>query len=113
MLRRSIEQGTICCHMGLSERQPQPRRDDMLLFYTLCNTDWKGRPNHEVKFLGRGTQEELVALMNADVLHLQCDDIAADEYNTRTENGEDLEDGWDLRRTHELMSSLSQQEAAE
>ncbi len=50
----------------------------MLLIRTVCNTDWKGRPDHGVMILGKGTIEELVRLREADVLDLIIEELVED-----------------------------------
>lgn len=76
-----------------------------LLFRTVCSTDWKARPSHSLVYLGRGTEMQLEHLINEDVRRTMAEDLAADEYNERSEQGEELADGWDALRAEQLLQS--------
>ena len=76
-----------------------------LLFRTVCSTDWKARPSHSLVFLGRGTEMQLEHLINEDVRRTMAEDLAADEYNERSERGDEPEDGWDALRAEQLLQS--------
>jgi len=51
----------------------------LTLFKTLCATDWKHRPHHELIILGTGTKEELLKLQDEDVKRWQATDIVIDK----------------------------------
>lgn len=81
----------------------------MLLLRTVCSTDWKGRPNHSVSLVATTEgRKDALAAMDKDVAEWMATDIAADEYNAM--EGEEPEDGWDVRRAEELVATKTPEE---
>ena len=76
----------------------------MLLFRTICITDWKCRPNHDLLFLGQGTKEELVRKIAVDVQHWQAEDVVADEACALMDRDERIPEGFERRRAAELTA---------
>lgn len=75
----------------------------MLLFRTICSTDWKGRPSHSLVLVAKtANRKDAIEAMDKDVVEWMAVDAAADEYNERCEAGDEPEDGWDTMRAKEL-----------
>jgi len=81
----------------------------MQLFRTVCSTDWKGRPTHDLQRLSVGTQDALVAHMDLDIRQTQAEDVAREEAADREEHGgprldsQEAED-WTQARIQQLLA---------
>ena len=86
----------------------------MLLLRTVCTTDWKGRPGHDVRLVAQGDdQEALLEAMDRDVAEWQATDIAADEWCELENQGIEPEAGSDTAREQELLATKTPTEILE
>lgn len=82
----------------------------MLLFRTVCSTDWKSRPSHSLVLIANPeSRAAAIEAMDKDVVEWMAADIAADEYNAH-EGDEELPDGWDTARADELVATKTPKE---
>lgn len=80
----------------------------MLLFRTVCSTDNKNRPSHNLVFLAKSdNQAEIVEAMNKDVALWMANDIAVGMYNQLEE---EVEDDWDLKQVAKLLATKTRDE---
>lgn len=71
------------------------RRIVITVFRTVCNTDWKSRPDHELTIVGVvDTQEQAIKLMNDDVHGWMSSDVTVDDYNGMVESDCEPDDDW-------------------
>lgn len=63
----------------------------MRLYRTVCHTDWKGRPSHQLKLLAvSDDQEWLREQMDKDVREWMAADVARREWEDQSEGKEDV-----------------------
>ena len=71
------------------------------LIKTICSTDWKGRPDHTIKFMGIGSRDELQTLADDDIAKWQAIDLASDE-QIAEEDEEEPPTEWETNHRWEM-----------
>ena len=81
----------------------------LLVFRTVCSTDWKGRPSHRLTLVAKTENREMaIAAMNKDISEWIAYDIVAEEYEEY--EGTESEKDWNMRRVTELLATKTSTE---